>query len=117
MPISIQLLLLIPTTLLQAIASIIENQQPPLGKYIDVGGYQLHYCITGEANDKPTMVLDHSLGGIEGYLLMEELANLLDCNHTITVSFFPICIDINVSSSVFPNCIDVTTTTSNYATD
>ncbi len=76
MPISIQLLLLIPTTLLQAIASIIENQQPPLGKYIDVGGYQLHYCITGEANDKPTMVLDHSLGGIEGYLLMEELAKV-----------------------------------------
>lgn len=46
----------------------------PLGKLIDVEGHQLHLYCAGEGNT--TIVLDHSLGGIEGYLLVEELAKL-----------------------------------------
>jgi pimeloyl-ACP methyl ester carboxylesterase len=70
----IQVLLLIATTLYQAIASRLEDRQPPPGQLIDVGGYRLHLCVAGEAD--PTIVLDHSLGGVEGYFLIEELSKL-----------------------------------------
>lgn len=74
MLISIRVLLLVVTTLYQAIAIWLEDQQPPPGKLIDIGGYRLHLYVLGEA--KPTIVLDHSLGGVEGYFLIEELAKL-----------------------------------------
>jgi pimeloyl-ACP methyl ester carboxylesterase len=74
MLISIRVLLLVATTLYQAIAIWLEDQQPPPGKLIDIGGYRLHLYVLGEA--KPTIVLDHSLGGIDGYFLIEELAKL-----------------------------------------
>lgn len=70
----IQVLLLIATTLYQTIASRLEDRQPPPGQLIDVGGYRLHLCVAGEAT--PTIVLDHSLGGVEGYFLIEELSKL-----------------------------------------
>ncbi len=67
--IPIRLLLLIITTAYQAIASWTEDLQSPPGKLIDVGGYKLHMCVMGEGS--PTVVLEHSLGGIEGYLLIQ----------------------------------------------
>lgn len=70
----IQTLLLFATTIYQILESWVENQKPPPGKRIDVGGYRLHYYIAGNAS--PTVVIDHSLGGVEGYLLVEELAKL-----------------------------------------
>lgn len=72
--ISIRVILLIATTIYQAIASWLEDRQPPPGQLIDVGQYRLHLYIAGEAS--PTIVLDHSLGGIEGYFLIEELSEL-----------------------------------------
>jgi pimeloyl-ACP methyl ester carboxylesterase len=79
MLISIRIILLIATTLYQAIASWLEDRQllhrqllP--GQLVDVGGYRLHLYVAGEAS--PTIVLDHSLGGVEGYFLIEELAEL-----------------------------------------
>ena len=74
MPISIQVLLLGATTLYQAIAIWLEDQQPPPGQLIDVGKYRLHLYVAGEAS--PTIVIDHSLGGVEGYFLIEELSKL-----------------------------------------
>ncbi|AUB38017.1 Pimeloyl-ACP methyl ester carboxylesterase [Nostoc flagelliforme CCNUN1] len=74
MLIIIRAFLLVATTLYQAIACWFEDQKPPPGQMFDVGGYRLHLYIAGNAN--PTIVLDHSLGGIEGYLLVEELAKL-----------------------------------------
>ena len=71
---SIQVLLIIATTLYQVIALWMEDQQPPPGQLIDVGGYRLHLCVKGKA--KPTIVLETSLGGVEGYFLIEELALL-----------------------------------------
>lgn len=62
------------TFLYQAIATWLEDRLPPPGQRVDVGGYHLHYVTAGEGN--PTIVLDHSLGGIEGYLLLEQLAQL-----------------------------------------
>jgi pimeloyl-ACP methyl ester carboxylesterase len=74
MPISIRVILLFASTFYQAIASWLEDRQPPPGQLIDVGKYRLHLYVAGEAS--PTIVLDHSLGGVEGYLLIEELAKL-----------------------------------------
>lgn len=74
MPISIRVLLLVTTTLYQAIASWLEDRQPPPGQLIDVGQYRLHLYTVGEAS--PTIVLDHSLGGIEGYFLIDELSKI-----------------------------------------
>jgi pimeloyl-ACP methyl ester carboxylesterase len=72
--VSIRILLLVATTLYQAIACWREDRKPPPGQLFDVGGYRLHLYVAGEAN--PTIILDHSLGGIEGYFLAEELAKL-----------------------------------------
>ena len=48
----------------------------PPGKLIDLGGYKLHLWVKGNNSDRPTVVLDRSLGGIEGYFLIERLAKL-----------------------------------------
>lgn len=75
-----RVVLLVATTFYQAIACWREDRKPPPGKRWDVGGYHLHLYVAGEVNSidssRPTLVLDHSLGGIEGYLLVEELAKL-----------------------------------------
>ena len=57
----------------QAICTALERRQPP-GKRIDIGGHQLHYCERGQGS--PTILLDHSLGGVEGYLLLDRLSQL-----------------------------------------
>ncbi len=49
-------------------------KNPPIGKLIDVGGHKLHLYCAGEG--KITIVLDHNLGGIDGYFLVEELAKI-----------------------------------------
>ncbi|MBM0743369.1 alpha/beta hydrolase [Phormidium sp. CLA17] len=69
-------LLLIVTTLYQAIACWHEDQTSPPGQRIDIGGYKLHLYTAGDSTSQPTIVLDHSLGGIEGYFLLPELAKL-----------------------------------------
>jgi pimeloyl-ACP methyl ester carboxylesterase len=76
--ISIRILLLIPTTLYQAIACGLEDQKTPPGQRFNLGGYCLHLYTAGNKTREtdPTIVLDHSLGGVEGYLLVEELAKL-----------------------------------------
>ncbi|MEM9214519.1 MAG: alpha/beta hydrolase [Cyanobacteria bacterium P01_F01_bin.150] len=87
----IQLWILLATTIYQAIALLLENQTPPPGQRIDIGGYKLHLYGSPplDATDPrvlqepwdlkstmPTIVLDHSLGGIEGYLLIDALSEL-----------------------------------------
>lgn len=70
-----QYLILIPTTLFQLVMSWRENQTlTPPGHRIDLGGYKVHYWVRGTGNT--TVVLDHSLGGIEGYLAIEAIANI-----------------------------------------
>ena len=74
MHLPINYLILIATTIYQAIATWIEDKQSPPGQLIDVGGYKLHLYTMGKSH--PTVILDHSLGGIEGYLLIEEIAKI-----------------------------------------
>lgn len=74
MPTSIQSLLLATTTIFQLVACWFEQKKPPPGQLIDVGGYKLHTYIKGEGG--PTVIIDHSLGGVEGYFLIDELAKV-----------------------------------------
>ena len=69
MEISIKVILIAAGLFYQVIASWFEDRHPPPGQLIDVGGYRLHLYVMGEA--RPTVILEHSLGGIEGYLLIQ----------------------------------------------
>ncbi|MBD0361868.1 MAG: alpha/beta hydrolase, partial [Coleofasciculus sp. C3-bin4] len=71
----INLLFLLTTTSYHIIATSIENRRlKPSGQLIDIGGYKLHLYSKGQGN--PTVVIDHSLGGLDGYFLVEEIAKL-----------------------------------------
>ncbi len=77
MAISIKVVLLFLTTLYQVVASWREDQQSPPGELILVGKSRIHLYTLGEIREKrPTIVLDHSLGGIEGYFLIEEFSQV-----------------------------------------
>jgi len=70
-----KLCFLLGITTYHAIASRQEKlHTKPIGNLIDVDGHKLHIYCAGEGNT--TIVLDHSLGGIEGYFLVEELAKI-----------------------------------------
>ena len=70
----IRFLILISTAIYQGIANWLEDKQLPPGKLINVDKYRLHLYVAGKGS--PTIVLDHSLGGLDGYFLIEELAKL-----------------------------------------
>ncbi|MEM9944439.1 MAG: alpha/beta hydrolase [Cyanobacteria bacterium P01_D01_bin.36] len=78
----LQLPFLTMTTLYQAIACHKENKLAPPGRLIDVGGHHLHLMhvppIYPADEAKPTVVIDHSLGGVEGYLLVRELSRVAE---------------------------------------
>lgn len=74
MRLPINYLILIATTIYQAIATWIEDEKAPPGELIDIGGYKLHLYTMGDS--RPTVVLDHSLGGIEGYLFIKNIAKI-----------------------------------------
>lgn len=70
-----QYIFLLITTFYHLFASLREKQQQPApGKLINLGSYCLHLYSQGKG--KPTVVIDHSLGGIEGYFLINDLAKL-----------------------------------------
>ncbi len=77
----LQLLILSATTIYQAIAVWQENRTAPPGARFDIGGYALHLYQkndpkNAESPTSPTLVLDHSLGGVEGYAIVDALATL-----------------------------------------
>lgn len=56
-----------------------EDQAPPPGQIYDIGDCRLHLYRRGRPrSDQPTVILDHSLGGVEGYLLIDEIAQFAD---------------------------------------
>jgi pimeloyl-ACP methyl ester carboxylesterase len=69
-----QTLLLVVTTTYHALSCWLEDFKLAPGQLIDVNGCKLHIYTKGEGS--PTIVLDHSLGGIEGYFLIDELAKI-----------------------------------------
>ncbi|MCU0532989.1 MAG: alpha/beta hydrolase [Hydrococcus sp. Prado102] len=75
MSIPLNWIFLLVTTSYQLLATWIENRtDKPLGQLIDVGGYKLH--LNSQGTGRPTVIIDHSLGGIEGYFLIEEIAKI-----------------------------------------
>ena len=72
--ISVRVLVGIIGALYQGIACRLEDRNPPPGKLFDVGGRHLHLFVKGSGS--PTVVIDHSLGGVEGYLLMDALSEI-----------------------------------------
>ncbi len=74
----IKFLILLMTTSYHAIATWIEDSKyKPPGQLIDIGGYKLHLYSQGEGN--VTVVIDHSLGGLDGYFLIERFARSQKC--------------------------------------
>ena len=73
-----QLILLSLTSLYQLVSIAQERHTKPPGERIDVGGYALHLYQKNQHSTiaRPTIVLDHSLGGVEGYALIDALAKL-----------------------------------------
>ena len=78
-----QLILLSLTGLYQLLAIAKEFNIAPPGKRIDVGGYYLHVYQKNHlhppidcSSHSPTIVIDHSLGGVEGYALVDALSEL-----------------------------------------
>jgi pimeloyl-ACP methyl ester carboxylesterase len=61
----------------QVLACQRERQTVAPGQLVDLAHGQLHLLIQGTApSGQPTIVLDHSLGGVEGYFLIDRLATL-----------------------------------------
>ena len=75
MYISGQYFLLLGTTLFHLVMSWRENKSiPPPGKSIAINNRQVHLWVKGSGTT--TVILDSSLGGIEGYFLLESIASL-----------------------------------------
>ena len=70
------------TTLWQAVACHRENKRDPMGALVNIGDRKVHllHLPAKHAADveQPTVVIDHSLGGVEGYLLIEAIAQFAD---------------------------------------
>jgi pimeloyl-ACP methyl ester carboxylesterase len=61
----------------QTIACQLEQWQLPPGQLVTIDGVKRHLVVQGEHRPKrPTIVLDHSLGGVEGYFLLDKLVPL-----------------------------------------
>ncbi|MEL6488715.1 MAG: alpha/beta hydrolase [Cyanobacteria bacterium J06621_3] len=77
-----QLPILAMTVLYQAIACKKENKLRPPGLMIDVGDHRLHLlhlpALNPDDEARPTVVIDHSLGGVEGYVLVREIARMAE---------------------------------------
>jgi pimeloyl-ACP methyl ester carboxylesterase len=68
-----ELAILAVTSVYHTIASYQENQQPPPGT-VTADRAKIHWYAQGSG--ETTIIIDHSLGGVEGYLLIDKLAKL-----------------------------------------
>lgn len=75
---SLNIYFIAATSIYQLLACLQESRMSLPGRRIDVGGYCLHLLTQGQRPPaflhQPTIIVDHSLGGVEGYLLLESLA-------------------------------------------
>lgn len=70
----LQYLVLLGTTAYQFFGRRKEKQQIPPGELIDMGKYCLHLYKKGAG--ETTVIIDHSLGGLDGYFLIDALSEL-----------------------------------------
>ncbi|MBT9316041.1 alpha/beta fold hydrolase [Leptothoe spongobia] len=72
-------LILLCTTAYQLWCCRQEDQTSPPGTIYDIGDCKLHLYRRGRPQpNQPTVILDHSLGGVEGYLLIDDIAEFAD---------------------------------------
>lgn len=74
-------IVLLISCLYQFVSSWREDRHLCPGQRVNVGNHYLHYCVKQYCEEEGysseyTIVVDHSLGGVEGYLLQDELAKL-----------------------------------------
>lgn len=70
-----QYLLLSAATIFHLVQSWRETKTKlPLGELIEIEGHPIHLYVRGTG--KTTVILDHSLGGVEGYFLIDAIAQL-----------------------------------------
>ena len=71
-------IVLAATTLYQLVSCALESRQAQPGQLVDLDGRPFHWLERGERShaQAPVIVVAHSLGGVEGYLLMDDLAQL-----------------------------------------
>ncbi len=67
-------LVLLGTTTYQFFLSKKERKQRPPGELVDMGKYRLHLYKKGVGDT--TVIIDHSLGGLDGYFLIDALSEL-----------------------------------------
>lgn len=70
----VEIVILIVTTAYHQLASYRDRHQSPSGKIVDTKFGKRHLQVRGTG--EITIVVDASLGGVEGYLLIDELAEL-----------------------------------------
>jgi pimeloyl-ACP methyl ester carboxylesterase len=68
-----ELVIFAATSIYHEIASHQENQQTPPGTINTTDQAKIHWYTQGNGE---TIIIDHSLGGVEGYLLIDKLAKL-----------------------------------------
>lgn len=78
MAIAWQAFFLTATTLYHLTCCGLENRKGFLGQQVDLAGRKFHLLAKGQRSsaETPAIVLAHSLGGIEGSLVVDELAQL-----------------------------------------
>lgn len=73
-----RVIVLVGTTLYQLGCCWLEDRQEPPGQLVDWDGRRYHLLVKGDrpSPNRPAIVLAHSLGGVDGYLLVDQLAQL-----------------------------------------
>ena len=66
--------LFIFTAIFHLFTSLKDKKDLPPGKLFNINGKNIHLYTKGEGNI--TVLIDHSLGGIEGYFLINEIAKI-----------------------------------------
>ncbi|MGD1909356.1 MAG: hypothetical protein ACFB2X_00395 [Rivularia sp. (in: cyanobacteria)] len=66
--------ILIATTVHQIIATWIEHKKCSTGELLDISAYKLHLFTIGDSH--VTVLLDYGLAGMEGYLLIPDIAKI-----------------------------------------
>ncbi len=84
--ISLVILIIIGFSLEQIVTRASADKYPPVGEVIDIGDYKLHLYAVGEANDRPTVILESGLGTPSSYRDWDAIQSELS-NYTRVISY------------------------------
>lgn len=84
--ITVGLLILIGFSYQQIVTRATTDKYPPVGKIVDLGDYKLHLYALGEANNRPTIILESGLGTPSSYSDWENIQSDL-AKYTRVISY------------------------------